>query len=636
MRRMRPSQVGWLWIFWLAGVFLETATCTSTFLQAWRDLRADVGDFVCSVEGCIDDALNDRTTTVEVEKSQFLDNIAVRRAGGTGYRQMHINLVNEDVNRCEPVAISPLLNSSFVPQNQSVLLTFEIRNCPELLALPHKQIAIRHMKRSQPWNPIQVINLEHCDLASSGCRFESIIEGMPPGTHGFEIRVGEEGKPYPVFFLDVISESVSRILPLKAALNSDVVDRFWPSYRSSIIICGTLGWDGQKRIWLSLFDAIYKHFDLTYITFNHDTHLDLETDTTTFLPLLRPERVWTSQHPGLSLLPPFPVHDRTQLLLMLCKSIKNLRNLNSKSNQCRRMPGELPMCSADLEILIRLNIPSFGADSILRMAGSLDGHDTFLFANSQDVTDCLIIDVARLVGISTIIYDLPNLEAQHCVDPDYIVGPSYAAITDKSMVPVQGKKLVINPGVDLSKFNHSRWHADKPPQHRPVIGFLARLEPEKASGLFIKMVPHLADLDADFVIVGTGALADGLPRIAKAYGVDSRIQFMGSLYDKDLVQMMSRMTVIVNPSQTASETFCIANIEAMAMGVPVVSFGAGGILEYLENGYNGILVDSITPEGLAEGVKLALRSHVQLSAGAVATAQRFSTEKMVSNYVALL
>jgi len=38
----------------------------------------------------------------------------------------------------------------------------------------------------------------------------------------------------------------------------------------------------------------------------------------------------------------------------------------------------------------------------------------------------------------------------------------------------------------------------------------------------------------------------------------------------------------VNPSLRAwSETFCIANTEAMALGVPVVSFGVGGVGEYL-------------------------------------------------------
>jgi glycosyltransferase involved in cell wall biosynthesis len=45
------------------------------------------------------------------------------------------------------------------------------------------------------------------------------------------------------------------------------------------------------------------------------------------------------------------------------------------------------------------------------------------------------------------------------------------------------------------------------------------------------------------------------------------------------------LDILVNPSLRAwSETFCIANVEAMAAGLPVVSFGVGGTGEYLRHG----------------------------------------------------
>ena len=51
-------------------------------------------------------------------------------------------------------------------------------------------------------------------------------------------------------------------------------------------------------------------------------------------------------------------------------------------------------------------------------------------------------------------------------------------------------------------------------------------------------------------------------------------------YGDDLVRSLAAMDVLVNPSLRAwSETFCIVNVEAMAMGVPLVSFGVGGIRE---------------------------------------------------------
>ena len=46
--------------------------------------------------------------------------------------------------------------------------------------------------------------------------------------------------------------------------------------------------------------------------------------------------------------------------------------------------------------------------------------------------------------------------------------------------------------------------------------------------------------------------------------------------------MLRTLDVIINPSLRAwSETFCIANIEAMATGIPLVTFGIGGVGEYV-------------------------------------------------------
>ena len=62
------------------------------------------------------------------------------------------------------------------------------------------------------------------------------------------------------------------------------------------------------------------------------------------------------------------------------------------------------------------------------------------------------------------------------------------------------------------------------------------------------------------------------------------MNFTGGVYDRrQLSSRLSRtVNIMVNPSLRAwSETFCIANTEAMAAGLPIVSFGVGGIGEYL-------------------------------------------------------
>jgi len=71
----------------------------------------------------------------------------------------------------------------------------------------------------------------------------------------------------------------------------------------------------------------------------------------------------------------------------------------------------------------------------------------------------------------------------------------------------------------------------------------------------------------------------------------------------------------VNPTLRAwAETFCIANVEAMAMALPIISFGVGGMGEYLcstrENENSSIfqqssftgMVSRAHPEDLAQAV----------------------------------
>ena len=70
-----------------------------------------------------------------------------------------------------------------------------------------------------------------------------------------------------------------------------------------------------------------------------------------------------------------------------------------------------------------------------------------------------------------------------------------------------------------------------------------------------------------------------MERLGIAWGV----RFTGMLAGEELVSVLQELDIVINPSLRAwSETFCIANIEVMAMGIPLVTFGVGGVGEYIE------------------------------------------------------
>ena len=158
-----------------------------------------------------------------------------------------------------------------------------------------------------------------------------------------------------------------------------------------------------------------------------------------------------------------------------------------------------------------------------------------------------------------------------------------------------------------------------------IVGFVARLATEKNPGLFIQMAASLLDMhrrNGDqheqasdkkirFLVIGDGHLKGHLVELARRIGVIHHISFAGWVSTGELPMYLRIMDVVVNPSVRAwSETFCIANIEAMSMQKPLVTFGSGGVGEYIDIDYD-------------QEEKLC-----QLTKSAIATADRRKTHEI--------
>ncbi len=65
--------------------------------------------------------------------------------------------------------------------------------------------------------------------------------------------------------------------------------------------------------------------------------------------------------------------------------------------------------------------------------------------------------------------------------------------------------------------------------------------------------------------------------LAQRLNIDHAVDFIGWVPNAELPNYLADLDILVNPSLRGwSETFCISNIEAMSMEIPVVTFAVGG------------------------------------------------------------
>jgi glycosyltransferase involved in cell wall biosynthesis len=91
------------------------------------------------------------------------------------------------------------------------------------------------------------------------------------------------------------------------------------------------------------------------------------------------------------------------------------------------------------------------------------------------------------------------------------------------------------------------------------------------------------------VILGDGSHRPYCERLAAKLGLTDRVQFLGFVSRTEIARHYGEASVAV-VSSVWPEPFGAVGLEAMRCGLPVVGFDAGGIKEWLIDGFNGHLV----------------------------------------------
>lgn len=142
----------------------------------------------------------------------------------------------------------------------------------------------------------------------------------------------------------------------------------------------------------------------------------------------------------------------------------------------------------------------------------------------------------------------------------------------------------------------------------------------------------LREVPARLVMVGDGPDRPEAAEEAERLGIEDRVVFLGK--QDSVAELLACADLMLLPS--ASESFGLAALEAMASGTPVVATRVGGVPEVVEEGVTGFLAEPGAVEEMAEQAVALLRDPDRWSRmsrdAREAAVERFGAARVVPRY----
>ncbi|OGM31275.1 hypothetical protein A2803_03725 [Candidatus Woesebacteria bacterium RIFCSPHIGHO2_01_FULL_44_21] len=176
---------------------------------------------------------------------------------------------------------------------------------------------------------------------------------------------------------------------------------------------------------------------------------------------------------------------------------------------------------------------------------------------------------------------------------------------------------IIFPPVNIKKNPHYMLHST-------YYLLVSRLVPYKKVDLAVKAFNKNG---LPLVIVGTGFQEQKLKEMAK-----SDIRFVGYITDDELNAYYKGCKALIFPQE---EDFGLVAVEAISHGKPVVAFKAGGALDIIKEGVNGLFFEAQSVGSLNKAIK-RLFTKKWSSAIIISTSSQFSKERFKKEFLKVI
>lgn len=253
----------------------------------------------------------------------------------------------------------------------------------------------------------------------------------------------------------------------------------------------------------------------------------------------------------------------------------------------------------------------------LKIITTLHGTDVTMLGQERSFWELMRFSIAKSDGITAVSeflkretvdrFHIPSRAVEvipNFVDPSIYERGSYPCRRNAFLE--QGEKLLIH----VSNFRPVK-------RVRDVIAIFERVQREVPSRL---------------LLVGDGPERGEAAAEADRLGLEDRVIFLGK--QDTVAELLTCSDLFLLPS--ASESFGLAALEAMASGTPVIATDVGGLPEVIDHGETGLLAPMGDVDAMAAGAIELLRDEarwLQTSRAAQATArERFSAARVVPQY----
>lgn len=244
-------------------------------------------------------------------------------------------------------------------------------------------------------------------------------------------------------------------------------------------------------------------------------------------------------------------------------------------------------------------------------AGTMMGRrgDTPIVSTSHAMPENLMDNLTQLSAVSRPFnYMLADLGRRYHSKSDAVTSPTksgidgFAKFTSKLDVPL----YVISNGINLEEFSPGTLDAGiyekyDLPTDKPIITYLGRLDAEKHVWVLLRAMKRILEThDAHMMIVGSGVDLENQQQLAEELELQDHVTFTGRVPEEDKADLhrVGTLFAVASPA----ELQCIAALEAMASGQPVVAVDAGALAELCHDGENGYLFDLDDYEMAAEKI----------------------------------